>query len=74
MKSLKAVFDRLAPGGRAQFTLSGPRDAMGEKLMMIQVIVFLKDGTEKRGRGVGFYQLTSNEKMAREALEHAFEG
>ena len=61
-----------APGARAEFTLSGPQDFEGEKLMRIDVIVRLKDDTEKRGKGVGFHGLTANEKMARQALEDAF--
>lgn len=72
-ESLAKSLEQRASGARAEFTLSGPRDAMGEKLMRVDVIVQLKDGSEKRGRGVGFYGLTPNEKMAREALQDAFE-
>jgi len=64
---------RRAPGAKAEFTLRGPNDVAGEKIITVSVIVRLKDGSEKRGRGVGFFQLTSMEKMTHGALEEAFE-
>ncbi len=71
-ESLVKSLERQAPGARAEFTLSGPRDFEGEKIVYVEVIILLKDGSEKRGKGVGFHGLTANEKMARQALEDAF--
>lgn len=74
-ESLMKNLSQRAPGARAEFTLSGPviEPYSGEKLMRVDVIVILKDGSERRGKGVGFHNLTTNEKMAREALADAFE-
>ncbi len=71
-ESLVKNLEQQAPGARAEFTLSGPRDFEGEKIVRVDVIIRLKDGSEKRGKGVGFHGLTTNEKMVRQALEDAF--
>lgn len=71
-ESLVKNLEQQAPGAKAEFTLSGPRDFGGEKIMRIDVIIRLKDGSERRGKGAGFHNVTQNEKMALEALEEAF--
>lgn len=75
-QSLSRRLEQLAPGAQAEFALSGPGTPVeGQRLIAVNVIVQLRNGDEKRGRGVAFFPATPDriEKITREALEDAFE-
>lgn len=75
-QSLARRLEQLAPGARAEFTMNGPGAPIeGHRLVWVEVIVQLRDGTEKRGKGTAFFPATADriEKITREALEDAFE-
>ncbi len=68
--------EQLAPGARAEFTMNGPGAPVeGHRFIWVNVLIILKDGTDRTGKGTAFYPATPSTigKITREALKDAFE-